>query len=181
MHRLHRETFLPAPREQVFAFFSDPQNLARITPPSLGFSIVERPERTLRAGDRIRYHIRLFGIRIGWTTRITDWVDGVSRRRPLGAVESEEDLRLPGRGDPHHLLLITAGGLAPATGNAPGGGAGFNLPQGRGRKRVGCRSACGPPTPGVRFRRCLPSRRFHGEADSRSRSRRRPFLPSAWG
>jgi ligand-binding SRPBCC domain-containing protein len=75
---LHRTTLLAAPRREVFAFFSDPANLARITPPALGFTIIERPDRPLRRGDRIRYTIRLLGVRVGWTTHITEWVEGVS-------------------------------------------------------------------------------------------------------
>ena len=70
---LHRETFVPAPRPEVFAFFGDPRNLARITPPSLGFAIVSAPARPLRAGDRIDYTIRLLGLRVTWRTHITVW------------------------------------------------------------------------------------------------------------
>lgn len=73
---LERETFIPAPRSDVFAFFGDPANLARITPPSLGFTILEAPARTLRAGDRIRYRIRVAGVPVIWVTRIAAWTDG---------------------------------------------------------------------------------------------------------
>lgn len=73
MEVLERETFVPRPRRVVFAFFGDPGNLARITPRSLGFEIVDAPRRTLRRGDRIRYRIRVLGIPIGWTTLISDW------------------------------------------------------------------------------------------------------------
>ena len=75
---LERDTLVPALRSDVFAFFSDPRNLARITPSSLGFEIVDAPARKLRRGDRIRYRIRLLGFRIPWTTHITKWIDGLS-------------------------------------------------------------------------------------------------------
>ena len=71
--RFRRETIVAAPRQDVFAFFSDPRNLARITPPSLGFEIVRMPDRALRAGDRIDYVIRLLGIPVRWRTVITVW------------------------------------------------------------------------------------------------------------
>lgn len=71
-----RETFIPAPRAEVFAFFGDPNNLARITPPSLGFEIIDAPRRTLRQGDRIRYRIRLLGIPLPWLSHITEWDEG---------------------------------------------------------------------------------------------------------
>ncbi|GAC1439027.1 MAG: SRPBCC family protein [Thermoanaerobaculia bacterium] len=74
---LECETFVPAPRSKVFAFFGDPGNLARITPSTLGFETVEAPDRTLRSGDRIRYRIRLLGIPVPWTSRITEWVEGI--------------------------------------------------------------------------------------------------------
>ena len=78
MPSLERETFVPAPRTEVFAFFSDPVNLARITPHTLGFEIVEAPRRTLRRGDRIRYRIRILGIPLPWTSKIAEWKPGSS-------------------------------------------------------------------------------------------------------
>ena len=62
----------------MFGFFSDPRNLARLTPPAMGFRIVEAPDRELRAGDRMRYTIRLLGIPVRWTTRIVRWDEGRS-------------------------------------------------------------------------------------------------------
>ena len=65
-----RTTTIHAPLPEVFAFFSDPKNLAKITPPRMGFQIVESPDRPLVEGDRIRYTLRVFGFPIKWTTRI---------------------------------------------------------------------------------------------------------------
>jgi len=78
VHLLERRTFVPAPLPEVFAFFSDPGNLARLTPPAMHFRIVEAPSGALAAGDRIRYTIRLLGFRVKWTTRIATWADGES-------------------------------------------------------------------------------------------------------
>lgn len=85
MEVLERETFVPRPRRVVFAFFGDPSNLARITPRSLGFEIIDAPRRTLRRGDHIRYRIRVLGIPIGWTTLISDWESNAAVRRRAGA------------------------------------------------------------------------------------------------
>ena len=85
---LERTTFIAAARSEVFSFFSDPKNLARITPPSLGFQIVEAPQRPLRAGDRIRYRIRLLGIPIPWVTHISEWDEGTRFVDEQEAVES---------------------------------------------------------------------------------------------
>ena len=57
---LERTTFVPAPIERVFDFFSDPRNLARLTPSSLGFTILSAPGRALQQGDEIEYRIRAF-------------------------------------------------------------------------------------------------------------------------
>lgn len=70
---LERTTFVPAPAADVFAFFSRPENLARITPPSLGFTIRELPPEGIREGARIVYRIRVAGIPLTWVTNIARW------------------------------------------------------------------------------------------------------------
>lgn len=75
---LERTSFIDASIVRVFAFFSDPQNLAKITPPSLGFQIVEAPQRRLQEGDRIVYRIRVNGVPVRWVTHITSWEEGKS-------------------------------------------------------------------------------------------------------
>nr|MDQ3280020.1 TIGR01777 family protein [Acidobacteriota bacterium] len=74
--RFERTTRIAAPLAAVFDFFSAPRNLGRITPPEMGFRIVEGPDRRLREGDRIRYRIRVMGVPMSWTTRITLWREG---------------------------------------------------------------------------------------------------------
>ena len=78
MPTLQRTTFIKASLPDVFRFFSEPANLARITPPKMGFEIVEGPDRPLRAGDRIRYRIRILGFPLRWTTLITRWEENVA-------------------------------------------------------------------------------------------------------
>jgi uncharacterized protein YbjT (DUF2867 family)/ligand-binding SRPBCC domain-containing protein len=70
---LEREQTIPASAREVFAFFSDPGNLARLTPPGLRFRIVGPPERQLSAGSRLEYRIRWMFLRLKWVTRITRW------------------------------------------------------------------------------------------------------------
>jgi hypothetical protein len=69
---LERTTTLRAPLADVFQFFSDAHNLARITPPSMHFRVLSAPDRPLREGDRTRYQLRVAGIPVNWTTLITE-------------------------------------------------------------------------------------------------------------
>ncbi len=66
-----KTTFIAAPIGEIFRFFAAPQNLARITPPSMRFRVTNGPD--LREGDRIEYQLRLLGIPVRWRTRITLW------------------------------------------------------------------------------------------------------------
>ena len=77
---LERTTLVPRPREEAFAFFADPWNLEAITPPWLGFRILEAPAE-LGAGALIRYRLRLHRVPIRWLTEIRDW------RPPLAFVD----------------------------------------------------------------------------------------------
>jgi ligand-binding SRPBCC domain-containing protein len=72
VYRFHCEQHIARPRSEVFRFFSDPRNLALITPPNLAFQILDAPAE-LRAGCRIRYRIRPFGIPMRWTSEIARW------------------------------------------------------------------------------------------------------------
>lgn len=74
-HTLVRTTLLPGSLEDVFAFFSEPRNLERITPPWLGFRITSTTDAVVREGTRIRYRLRLHGIPLSWESRITEYVN----------------------------------------------------------------------------------------------------------
>jgi ligand-binding SRPBCC domain-containing protein len=71
-YRLEREQWLPRPVDEVYSFFSRPENLQVITPPWIDFRKVETPE-ALAAGSLIRYRLRWRGLPIRWTTEISEW------------------------------------------------------------------------------------------------------------
>lgn len=77
MHVLEATTQVPAPIEEVFAFFSDPGNLAQITPPWLRFRIASPAPERIEEGARIEYRIRWLVFTLRWVTVISRWVAGV--------------------------------------------------------------------------------------------------------
>ncbi len=73
MRSLHREQFIRAPLDTVFAFFSEARNLDRITPPWLGFNVVAMSDPEINAGTLIHYRLAWHGIPLRWTTLIEEW------------------------------------------------------------------------------------------------------------
>jgi ligand-binding SRPBCC domain-containing protein len=67
---LHRELRVPAPLEEVFAFFAEPRNLAELTPPRMGFTVLE-PVPPMRAGAILDYRVRVWGVPLAWRSEIT--------------------------------------------------------------------------------------------------------------
>jgi len=73
VHTLATSMFLPLARDRVFAFFSDASNLARITPPEMGFQICTSGPIEMSAGTVIEYRVRVFGLPLRWRSLISRW------------------------------------------------------------------------------------------------------------
>ena len=84
MYSLDRTQRIAAPIADVFAFFSNPANLARITPPWLAFRIHGPAPMELSEGARLEYRIQWTAFTIPWVTRITRW------RPPVEFVDIQE-------------------------------------------------------------------------------------------
>ena len=72
MHEFTRTQMIPASLDECWRFFSDPRNLARITPPNLGMKVIGECPAEMSAGLTIDLSVRPFpGIPVRWRTEIT--------------------------------------------------------------------------------------------------------------
>jgi len=72
-HILETRVLIPAPREPVFKFFALPENLARITPGWLGFTLLTRGPVSVEAGTVLDYRIRWLGLPFRWRSLIREY------------------------------------------------------------------------------------------------------------
>ncbi len=72
MHVLETTQRLPITLAEAWDFFSNPNNLALITPPDMGFEITSEPFHRMYAGMIITYRVRpMLRIPVRWVTEIT--------------------------------------------------------------------------------------------------------------
>jgi hypothetical protein len=64
--------WIDRPRAEVFAFFAEPANLAVITPPWLGVTIVGAPA-AMEAGAVLDFRIRWLGLPLRWRAFIREY------------------------------------------------------------------------------------------------------------
>ena len=70
---LSRKQTIARPLAEVSAFFERPENLARITPPWLGFRLHSASPVAMRAGATIDYSIRVMKVWVRWRTLIESY------------------------------------------------------------------------------------------------------------
>ncbi len=69
---LERSQVLPITIEKAWDFFSNPLNLAKITPVEMKFRVTSSPQGPIYAGQIITYTVRpLLRVTVNWTTEIT--------------------------------------------------------------------------------------------------------------
>lgn len=73
IYKLTREQWVKRPLERVFPFFEKPENLALITPASLGFRLLTPSPVVMERGRIIDYTIRLMGVRVRWRSLISSY------------------------------------------------------------------------------------------------------------
>jgi len=73
VYALRRRQWVPRPLAETFAFFAEPRNLPRITPPWLGFRILT-PEPIVMAQNLVLdYHVRVLGVGTRWRSLIREY------------------------------------------------------------------------------------------------------------
>ena len=77
LHRFETSQTLPIDPGEAWDFFSDPRNLALITPPELAFEVVSPLPERMHPGLIVRYRVRPFGgVPVDWITEISHLVEG---------------------------------------------------------------------------------------------------------
>lgn len=72
IYQLKTKQFLPISIDKAWDFFSNPNNLSKITPPWLNFEVTSQLKNKVYAGMIITYKVRpLLNIPITWVTEIT--------------------------------------------------------------------------------------------------------------
>ena len=71
MYQIRQQQFIPTQLERCWDFFSNPVNLAKITPADMGFKVLTPLPPRVYEGLMIHYEVRpLLGINTGWVTEI---------------------------------------------------------------------------------------------------------------
>jgi len=71
-HIMETRVWVGRSRPDVFAFFDDPANLARLTPPSFRLGLAAGPA-TMTAGAVLDYRLRWLGIPIRWRAYVREY------------------------------------------------------------------------------------------------------------
>jgi ligand-binding SRPBCC domain-containing protein len=103
IYMLECEMITPRSIDDTFAIFENPYNLAKITPPELGFQVVSKEKVEMRCHAEIEYRIKWLGFPMYWKTLITRY------ERPF--IFEDEQVKGPYTLWRHrHTFLATAGG-----------------------------------------------------------------------
>jgi len=73
LYKIESKQIINKPLEDVFSFFSRPENLSLITPARLNFNILTPAPIQMRQGTVIDYTIKIFKFPIHWRTLITTY------------------------------------------------------------------------------------------------------------
>jgi hypothetical protein len=69
---LESRVWIGRPRPEVFAFFADPANLVRLTPPALDLRLLTAT-RTMTTGTVLDYRLRWLGVPLRWRAYLREY------------------------------------------------------------------------------------------------------------
>jgi len=72
-YRLKQRQTIDKNLETTFEFFSNPENLERLTPDRLQFNVLNCEPLPVTEGTTIQYKLKIWGIPARWTSVITKW------------------------------------------------------------------------------------------------------------
>jgi Uncharacterized conserved protein len=73
VHTFQNELMIRRPIAVVFDFFSQAENLQKLTPPWLHFRVLTPAPIELKQGAKIAYGLRVRGVPLKWLTEIEQW------------------------------------------------------------------------------------------------------------
>ncbi|MEK9628485.1 MAG: TIGR01777 family oxidoreductase [Nitrospinota bacterium] len=73
-HTLVIEQWVPQPISKIFDFFTDPNNLEKLTPKLLQFKILKVTSTPIREGTVLNYSLKIRGIPMRWQSKITECI-----------------------------------------------------------------------------------------------------------
>jgi ligand-binding SRPBCC domain-containing protein len=77
LHRFEARQVVPIAMDEAWEFFSDPRNLALITPPEMGFEVTSPLPERMHPGLIITHRVKpLLGLPVTWVTEISHVVEG---------------------------------------------------------------------------------------------------------
>lgn len=103
IRELRFEGEVAAPRARVFAFFAEPSNLMRLTPPWIRVRWAGPPPSAMHEGQRVAYWVWLRGFPMPWRGHIRAW-------DPPRMFADVQDLGPYRRWDHEHRFEETASG-----------------------------------------------------------------------
>jgi uncharacterized protein len=68
---------LPASREELFLFFSDPNNILKVTPPDTSVKITYLSHRPLQLGSVIEFVVTKLGLPLKWKAEVVEHEPGI--------------------------------------------------------------------------------------------------------
>jgi hypothetical protein len=70
---IERRLWLPRPRAQVFAFFAEPRNIARVQPAWAHPTWLAEPPSRLDAGALLDFTVRMAGVPVRWRVMVREF------------------------------------------------------------------------------------------------------------